>query len=110
MHRTGPKISSLNMVISGVTSAKTVGFTKNPDPSPSGIPSPPATRVAPCSIPLEMYEETLSCCLLETSGPHLLDSSMGSPTVYLSILPEITSRTSSLESSGTRSRVRAEHS
>ena len=94
MESTGPKISSRNMVISGVTSANTVGRTKKPLSKLSGIPNPPATRVAPSSIPAAIYDETLSCCRLDTNGPQRFDSSIGSPTEYLVIFEEITSITS----------------
>ena len=54
MDRTGPKISSWAMVMSGVTSEKTVGCTKKPLSSPSGASAPPVTSLAPSSIPLLM--------------------------------------------------------
>ena len=54
MERTGPKISSWAMVMSGVTSENTVGCTKKPFSSPSGASAPPATSLAPSSIPLLM--------------------------------------------------------
>jgi hypothetical protein len=51
---TGPKISSREIVISGVTSAKTVGLTKYPLPVPMSVRSPPATSVAPSFLPDSM--------------------------------------------------------
>ena len=50
MHKTGPKISSLAIVISLLTLEKIVGFIKNPFSSPSGKSVPPQTRVAPSSV------------------------------------------------------------
>ena len=94
MVRTGPKISSRNTVISEVTSANTVGLTKYPLSSPSGIPSPPATNVAPSVIPLVMYPDTDSCCRADTIGPQRTDSSIGLPTEYRDIVALITSTTS----------------
>ena len=49
---TGPKISSWAIFMLLFTSAKTVGRTKYPFSKPSGRLSPPATKVAPSSIPL----------------------------------------------------------
>ena len=51
---TGPKISSWAMVMSGLTSEKTVGRTKKPLSKPSGAPAPPVTSVAPSSMPFWM--------------------------------------------------------
>ena len=62
------------------------------------------------SIPLVMYEVTLSCCLFETIGPQRIDSSSGSPTEYLAGFADIVSMTSSRFDSGTSSLLRAEHS
>ena len=51
---TGPKISSLAIVMVRVTSEKTVGCTKKPFSSPSGASAPPVTSLAPSSMPLLM--------------------------------------------------------
>ena len=50
--KTGPKISSLAILIEFLTSVKTVGFIKYPFLKSSGLSGPPATNVAPSSIPL----------------------------------------------------------
>ena len=80
MHKTGPKISSLAIVISFVTFEKIVGFTKNPFSSPSGKSVPPQTRVAPSSIPISISLFTFSYCVLLEMGPILTPSSFGFPT------------------------------
>ncbi len=51
---TGPKISSWAMVMSVVTSEKTVGRTKNPASRPSGDSGPPVRSLAPSETPLWM--------------------------------------------------------
>ena len=75
---TGPKISSLAMLISSVTPEKTVGWTKKPR-SPSQLP--PVSRVAPSFLPASMNPRILSLCTTEIWGPCSTPSSQGSPTI-----------------------------
>ena len=95
MHKTGPKISSLAMVISLETFANTVGLTKYPWFNPSGFPGPPTTTSAPSSIPFSMRPWILLNWTSLTTGPILVDSSEGSPTT----IPSATAFAASLASS-----------
>ena len=104
---TGPKISSRAMVMSRVTSENTVGATKNPDSSPSGVSEPPVTSFAPSPMPLSMYMRTRSRWAEEISGPRRLAASKGSPGVYVSAAVRASSSTSASLSRGTSIRVSA---
>ena len=75
---TGPKISSRYASISGVTSSRSDTPRKNPSPSTSSS-RPSATTVAPWSLPLSMYDATLSRCSRVTSGPISESGSSPSP-------------------------------
>mmetsp|Transcript_74055 Transcript_74055/g.130898 ORF Transcript_74055/g.130898 Transcript_74055/m.130898 type:complete len:254 (-) Transcript_74055:700-1461(-) len=71
MEITGPKISSSNAVMPGVTSVSTVGAKNESPQSPSGTgeSAPPASSLAPDDIVLETCS-AMSCLALEwTSGP-----------------------------------------
>jgi hypothetical protein len=106
--RTGPKISSRAIVISGVTSSNTVGCTKYPGSS-SATRAPPATIVAPSRFPVSMYPSTVSICFSETIAPIRVVFSNGSPTVILPAPAATAGTSSSCAARSTRSRLPAAH-
>jgi len=78
---TGPKISSREMRISGVTSANTVGSTKNPSSRPSFRPAarPPVVARAPSAWPDSTYSITVRNWEAVATGPNTVCGSSGSP-------------------------------
>src|SRR6266849_1036510 len=66
---TGPKISSLPIVMSGCTPSKTVGPTKWPRGCFSTlVDRPSSSSVAPSLRPASTYDSTRSLCRAETTG------------------------------------------
>ena len=104
---TGPKISSRAMVMSRVTPENTVGCTKKPRSSPSGVVGPPATSVAPSSMPIWMKSCTRSRWAADTSGPRRLVCSNGSPVVKAAAVAAAICSASARRSRGTSMRVSA---
>ena len=77
---TGPKISSLPILISDVTLSNTVGAMKKPSfrSASSGGP-PPVTSFAFCSMPEAIKPRIRSYCCCDTIGPISAPSSQGNP-------------------------------
>mmetsp|Transcript_132908 Transcript_132908/g.230965 ORF Transcript_132908/g.230965 Transcript_132908/m.230965 type:complete len:208 (+) Transcript_132908:434-1057(+) len=109
MDNTGPNISSCAMVILLCTSAKTVGFTKNPSSRPSGLPSPPEITRAPSSIPFLMRPWIFSYCTRLATGPTCAFGSSAFPTRTPSATAFAIPHTSSYLDFGTNIRVNALH-
>jgi len=69
-HSTGPKISSLYMVMEVFTPEKIVGPTKLPSGYPGTLmPRPSSSSFAPSFTPASMSESTRACAVFEMSGP-----------------------------------------
>jgi len=77
---TGPKISSLAIFMSSVTSLKTVGSMKYPL-SPHLFP--PHNMVAPSSCPFLMYPMMVLNYVWLTYGPYSVSLANGSPILTL---------------------------
>mmetsp|Transcript_108959 Transcript_108959/g.216392 ORF Transcript_108959/g.216392 Transcript_108959/m.216392 type:complete len:226 (-) Transcript_108959:489-1166(-) len=92
-----------------LTSAKSVGFTKNPSSKPSGFPGPPVTTRAPSATPCFKRPCTRSHCTWETTGPMFASGSSDRPTLVFSKHSFAMLNASSYLERGTNMRLKALH-
>ncbi len=98
--RTGPKISSCMIRISGFTPVRTVGAMNLPG-KPGTSRGPPVRRSAPLAIASSTSSVTVLNWSSETIGPVSVVHSSGSPTVRRSVSRTTPSRKRSATSSTT---------